>query len=111
MQNTVRTQNERAAEVAAPGRKTDTTPESVENTFNGDTGYIVVVYDNDHNTWYEVTSILKLATGCTNDEAEMETWEIHNLGRSVVHHGSREACDQAAAVIRTIGIRVEVVEE
>jgi hypothetical protein len=28
-----------------------------------------------------------------------------------VHHGGREECERAAGIIRTIGIRVEVVEE
>jgi hypothetical protein len=41
----------------------------------------------------------------------METWEIHNLGKSVVHHGSQQECERAAAIIRTIGIRVEVRQE
>lgn len=51
------------------------------------------------------------ATGCTVEEAHIETWEVDNLGKSVVHHGSKEECDRAAGIIRTIGIRVEVVEE
>ena len=49
--------------------------------------------------------------GCTEEEAYIETWEVDNLGKSVVHHGSHEECDRAAGIIRTIGIRVEVVEE
>lgn len=74
-------------------------------------GYIVIVYDNNHNTWDQVVGILQKATGCTLQEAEIETWEVDNLGKSVVHHGSKEQCDRAAGIIRTIGIRVEVVEE
>lgn len=77
----------------------------------GGEGYIVIVYDNDKNTWDEVTTILQKATGCTLEEAEIETWEVDNLGKSVVHHGGKEECDRAAGIIRTIGIRVEVVEE
>lgn len=70
--------------------------------------HIVVVYDNDHNTVDEVIAILIRATGCATQEAVMETWEIHNLGKSVVHHGSAAECERAAAIIATIGIRVEV---
>jgi ATP-dependent Clp protease adapter protein ClpS len=77
----------------------------------GGSGYLVIVYDNDKNTWDEVTTILQKATGCTLEEAEIETWEVDNLGKSVVHHGGQEECNTAAGVIRTIGIRVEVVEE
>ncbi|MBM3494927.1 MAG: ATP-dependent Clp protease adaptor ClpS [Armatimonadetes bacterium] len=70
--------------------------------------HIVVVYDNDHNTIDEVIDILMKATGCGVQEAAMETWEIHNLGKSIVHHGPASECERVASVIRTIGIRVEV---
>lgn len=73
--------------------------------------YVVVVYNNDINTWDEVVNILMQATGCPMDEAEMETWEVDNLGKSVVHHGDQDECESVAAVIRQIGIRVEVIEE
>lgn len=77
----------------------------------GGSGWIVTVYDNDYNTAEQVMGILVEATSCTIDEAEIETWEVHNLGRSVVHHGGQEECERAAAVIRRIGIRVTVTEE
>ena len=73
--------------------------------------WVVVVYNNDHNTWDEVIGVLKRATGCTEEEAEIETWEIHNLGRAVVHHGRQEECERVAAIIRTIGIKVDVIDE
>ncbi len=73
--------------------------------------WIVVVYDNDFNTVDQVIRILVAATRCSLTEAEIETWEIHHLGKSVVHHGDRSECERAAGIIRTIGIRVEVVEE
>lgn len=76
-----------------------------------DEGWIVVVYNNEHNTYEEVISILMQATGCSLDEAQIETWEVDHLGRSVVHHGAQEECERAAAVIRTIGIQVEVKQE
>ncbi len=75
-----------------------------------DSGYIVIVYDNDHNTVDEVIQILMEATSCLLEEAVQETVEIHHLGKSVVHHAGKHECDFVAMVIRTIGIRVEVVE-
>ena len=56
----------------------------------------------------EVITILQKATGCSLEEAENETWEVHHLGRSVVHHGDRDECHRAATIIRTIGIKVAV---
>jgi ATP-dependent Clp protease adapter protein ClpS len=73
--------------------------------------YLVIVYNNETNTFDEVTFIIMLATGCPPDEAEMETWEIHHLGKSVVHNASEPECTRIAEIIATIGIRVEVVKE
>lgn len=69
---------------------------------------IVIVFDNAVNTVDEVIDILQKATGCSLAEAEMETWEIDNLGKSIVHHGDRAECERAAAIIATIGIDVKV---
>ena len=83
--------------------------ERVPGTGDGD--FIVIVFDNPINTFDEVTGILQKATGCPLREAEMETWEVHHLGKSVVHHGSEPECERAAGIIRTIGILVEVRQE
>jgi hypothetical protein len=69
---------------------------------------IVIVFDNTVNTYQEVIDILQKATGCSLAEAEMETWEVDKLGRSVVHHGDRAECERAAEIIATIGIEVKV---
>jgi len=71
----------------------------------------VTVFDNDHNTFVEVVDVLIRATSCTVEEAEIETWEIDELGRSVVHHGCETECRRSAAIIAEIGIRVEVSQE
>jgi ATP-dependent Clp protease adapter protein ClpS len=70
--------------------------------------WIVIVFDNPINTFDQVITILQKATGCSLEEAEMETWEVHHLGKSIVHHADREECERVAGVIRTIGIQVEV---
>jgi len=70
--------------------------------------HLVIVFNNDYNTFDEVIHILQKATGCSREEAEMETWEIDALGKSVVHHADREECERVAAIIATIGIRVAV---
>ena len=73
-----------------------------------DRSWLVTVYDNSVNTYDEVIAILMIATHCDFDEAWMETWEIDNLGRSVVHASDREECETVSEVIAQIGIRVEV---
>lgn len=70
--------------------------------------HLVIVFNNDTNSFDEVTRILQKATGCSLEEAEMETWEIDALGKSIVHHAERQECERVAAIIATIGIRVAV---
>ena len=72
-----------------------------------DKEWIVTVFDNDFNTELEVMAILMVATKCDANEAAIETWEVHHLGKSVVHHDSQENCLEAAKTIATIGIRAE----
>jgi len=48
------------------------------------------------------------ATQCDEDEACIETWEIHHLGKSVVHVAGEEECRRVADIIGYIGIRTEV---
>ncbi len=81
------------------------------DTGSGGEGWIVTVYNNEFNTWQEVITILMAATGCHFDEAYLETWEIDNLGRSVVHHGEEEDCRSVGRIIAEIGIRVEITAE
>ena len=82
-------------------------PEQLEDV--DQTGeWMVIVFDNDFNTFDQVIGILQKATGCSLEEAQMETWEVHHLGRSIVHHADQEECQRVAAIIRTIGIQVAV---
>ena len=73
--------------------------------------WIVTVFNNEENTWDEVVYILMVATDCPQEEAEMETWEIDKLGKSVVHQANEDKCNEVAGVIAQIGIRVEVSKE
>lgn len=90
--------------IEAPERESHATPSSGEK-------WIVTVYDNDHNTVEEVVTVLILATGCSVEEANIETWEVHHLGRSVVHRSDEDECRGVADVVSVIGIRVEATPE
>jgi ATP-dependent Clp protease adaptor protein ClpS len=73
--------------------------------------WIVVVYNNEQNTYDEVMMILMIATHCNEEEAFIETWEVDHLGKSVVHNAGKEECEDVAQIIRQIGIKVEVIAE
>jgi len=74
-------------------------------------GFIVTVFNNEHNTYDEVMMILMIATSCDAEEAFMETWEIDHLGKSIVHRACEKECQNAADIISSIGIEVRVSEE
>lgn len=74
-------------------------------------GWIVTVYNNEHNSYEQVMTILMIATKCTSEEAFIEAWEIDNFGQCVVHRACQDECKSAADIIATIGIRVEVSPE
>ena len=72
---------------------------------------MVVVRNNDTNTFDEVIAVLMRATGCSLDEAHIEAWEAHTFGRANVHFASQSDCASVATVIRTIGVASDVVPE
>ncbi len=77
----------------------------------GSGGWMVVIYNNDHTNMDDVIDILMRATHCDAEEAYIETWEAHTFGKAPVHFGGREVCDEAAAVISSIGVKAEVMKE
>lgn len=83
-------------------------PDLLDDTGSHAGEWLVTVFDNDKNTFDQVIMILQQATGCTLEEAEMETWEVHHLGKSIVHHADQAECERVASVISTIGIKVSV---
>ena len=72
---------------------------------------MVVVYNNETNTYDEVIMVLMAATGCSAEEAYIETWEIDHFGKCAVHYAPETECLCAAGIIARIGIKVEVTEE
>jgi ATP-dependent Clp protease adapter protein ClpS len=89
--------------------ETTTLPETkLPGTGQGD--HCVIIFNNDTNSFDEVIYILRLATGCSPEEAAMETWEAHHRGQAYVHFADRDECERVAAIIRSIGVRT-VVEE
>ena len=72
---------------------------------------MVVIFNNEINSFDEVILALIQATGCDLEEAEIEAWEAHHYGKAPVHFADKEACLDAAAVISSIGVKTEVSPE
>jgi ATP-dependent Clp protease adapter protein ClpS len=73
--------------------------------------WMVVMYNNDHNSMDEVIEVLMVATGCDIQEAYIEMWEAHTFGKASVHFANRQECDDAAGIISAVGIKTEVTLE
>lgn len=85
-------------------------PEIVE-TPAGTGRWMVVLFNNDHTAFDEVVSILMRATGCSANEAFIETWEAHHYGKAPCHFAERTECEVVAAMISSIGVRTQVRRE
>jgi hypothetical protein len=73
--------------------------------------WMVVIFNNETNSMDEVVDILIIATGCTAEEAEIETWEAHTFNKAPVHFATKVECEDAATIIASIGVKTEVSRE
>jgi ATP-dependent Clp protease adaptor protein ClpS len=73
--------------------------------------YVVVIYNNDHNSFDQVIAVLMHATECDLHEASLETWEAHTFGRAKVHFAPQLECKHVARIISSVGIKTEVRKE
>lgn len=73
--------------------------------------WMVTIFNNDTNSMDEVVEVLIRATGCDLQEASIEMWEAHHLGKSHVHFAAKPECEEAAKIISSVGIQTEVQPE
>jgi ATP-dependent Clp protease adaptor protein ClpS len=72
---------------------------------------MVIIFNNQTNTFDEVILALMRATGCDQAEAEIEAWEADHYGKAPVHFAKKSECEQVASVISSIGVKTEVLPE
>ena len=79
---------------------------------DGEVGYggrfVTVIFNNDRNSFEEVVETIAYATGCTMEEAYIETWEAHHYGKAAIHYSSQEVCCAVACIVSNIGVQTEV---
>lgn len=85
-------------------------PELIESG-TGSGRWMVVIYDNDTTALDDVINMLMRATGCTVEEACIETWEAQEYGKAPVHFAEQDECEIVAAMLGTIGVKTEVRRE
>jgi hypothetical protein len=82
-----------------------------DQTIEGSGRWMVVIYNNELNTFEEVIGVLMRATGCGYDEAAIEAWEAHTYGKAPVHFSTKTECRRTAETISSIGVQTEVLPE
>lgn len=85
-------------------------PEVIDSS-TGTGRWMVVIFNDPITTLEQVIQILMRATGCSADEAYIETWEAHNFGKAPVHFSQRDEAEVVAAMIGTIGVKTEIRRE
>jgi ATP-dependent Clp protease adapter protein ClpS len=70
-----------------------------------------VIFNNETTAYQVVVAVLMVATGCDQQEAEIETWEAHVYGKAAVHFAEQGTCEAIAKIIQTVGVATEVVPE
>ena len=73
--------------------------------------WMVTIYNNDHTAYEVVVFTLMAATGCDEQEAQIETWEAHHYGKAAVHFSSQKECEEVATIISSVGVQTEVTPE
>jgi ATP-dependent Clp protease adaptor protein ClpS len=73
--------------------------------------YVVVIFNNDVNSFDQVIAVLMHATECDLQEASLEAWEAHTFGAAKVHHAPQHECRHVARIISAIGVLTEVRRE
>ena len=68
----------------------------------------VVLFNDEHHTFDEVTMQILKAVQCSMDRAEHLTWEVHNSGKATVYEGPLHECLNVSAVLEEISLKTEV---
>lgn len=73
-----------------------------------DTPWRVILYDDDIHTFEEVINQLIKALGCSVQQAEKYTFQVHNDGKATVFEGSFEECLKVNSVLQEIQLITEI---
>ncbi len=68
----------------------------------------VILFDDDIHTFDEVIVQIIKATGCSPEQAEAMTYEVHTRGKSVVFEGDFAECLRVSGVLEEIALHTQV---
>ncbi len=68
----------------------------------------VILFNDDVHTFDEVINQLRKATGCSMDDAEAMTIEVHTRGKATVYEGEMPACLRVTGVLEEIALHAVI---
>jgi ATP-dependent Clp protease adaptor protein ClpS len=68
----------------------------------------VILFNDDHHTFDEVTFQLMKATGCSLAEAEGLVFEVDALGQAYVFEGEMPRCLNVSSILEEIELHTEI---
>lgn len=86
----------------------------VEEQIKTDDGTIVgipskvILFNDEVHTFDEVIVQLIKATGCSYDQAEALTWEVHTKGKAVVFYGEIAECLKVSSILEEIALHTQI---
>jgi ATP-dependent Clp protease adaptor protein ClpS len=70
--------------------------------------FVAIIYNDDRISFDAVIRAITEATGCSLEEAYIETWEAHHFGKAAIHYGTQTICCAVASIVSSIGVKTEV---
>jgi len=70
----------------------------------------VILYNDDYHTFQAVVLQVQKATGLSLEAAFEVTMQVHTTGRAICYTGTHTDCEKVAAILREIGLSVEIVQ-
>ncbi|MCS7000356.1 MAG: ATP-dependent Clp protease adaptor ClpS [Bacteroidota bacterium] len=67
-----------------------------------------ILYNDDWHTFDEVIAQLVKATGCSVEEAESLTWEVHTRGKAAVYEGPLSDCLRVSSILEEIALHTSI---
>ena len=93
---------------AAPGRQAAPEETADLSTGGGEGNKVFLFNCNCHTFEQVITQLMKAIRGMTRALAEELAWRVHTNGLAEVYRGDPGECDRVAAILKEIGLIVEV---
>lgn len=68
----------------------------------------VILFNDEWHTFDEVIEQIIKATGCSYNQAESLTFEVHNMGKAAVFEGEFKDCLRVSSVLEEISLHTQI---